>query len=84
MAVEKLHKKQDRIQNVSNFHDTKCQGQSLIPRSCNMVDLKLTWVPGHSDCPPNKKANINAKKAAKGDSRPGNHATQVTEQTPSS
>ena len=37
-----------------------------------VVEFKLQWVLGHVDFTPNKKADINAKKAVKGNSSPNN------------
>ena len=36
-----------------------------MPRLHNMVDLKLTWVPGPLDFAPNEKADSHANKLCK-------------------
>lgn len=65
-AVEKLHQKQDKLQNTTDFHDASREGCSLTARTCGVIDLWIQWVTGHTDFPPNEKADEHTKRAAIG------------------
>ena len=43
-------------------------GDDWIGRKRGVIDLQIHWVPGHCGFEPNKRADEEAKKAAKGDS----------------
>ena len=65
-AIEKLHEKQDKLQNADDSRRVRHTANPLITNSHGIIDLKLQWVPGHVDFPPKKKADANVKRAARG------------------
>ena len=71
-AIGKLQDKQDKLQNAEEFHRVRHSASPLITNSHKVIDLKFQWVPGHADFPPNEKADINTKRATRGNSSPGN------------
>ena len=71
-TIENLHEKQDKLQNANNFQRARHTANPLIANSHGVIDLKLQWVPGHVDIPPNEKADSNAKRAARKNQSPGN------------
>ena len=56
------------MHNAIEHRRAKQSQNPIIARTHRVVDLKIQWVPGHIDFIPNKKADTNAKRAAKGDS----------------
>ena len=67
-TAEKLQQKQDKIQNATEFRNTRCMGGPLITCTKGVFNLWIQWVPGHKDFMPNTKADEHAKRVAKGDS----------------
>ena len=67
-ATERLHQRQDQLQNKTTFQQARRQQQQLTAKSRNVVDLQIHWVPGHLDFSPNDKADELAKDAAAGNS----------------
>ena len=65
-TIEKLHEKQDKLQNADDFSRARHAANPLVVNSRGIIDLKLQWVPGHVDFPPNEKADTNAKRATRG------------------
>ena len=65
-AVEKLNKKQDKIQNPAVFWNTCHTDNCIIAKLSGVVDLRLQWIPGHVDFTLNEKADAEAKRAARG------------------
>ena len=51
-VTEKLHKKQDKLQNVTEFREEKCKGLVLTARLRGVLNLRINWVPGHKKFAP--------------------------------
>ena len=66
-AAERFHAKQDRIVNSRDHTEARRLGHSWKCNTKGVVDLCLMWVLGHLDFEPNKCADVEAKKAAQGD-----------------
>ena len=64
--MEKLHQKQDKLQNLADFHNARSAGNQLAARTQGVINLKFQWVLGHEDFTPNERADEEAKKATKG------------------
>jgi ribonuclease HI len=67
-SAEKLNAKQDQLINRIDRNQVLKAGNDWVGRKCGVIDLQIHWVPGHQDFKPNKRADEEAKKAAKGDS----------------
>ena len=71
-AAEKLHDKQDKLQNASDFHKAKQNGLTLTAKMKGVLNLRVSWVPGHKDFTLNEKADEHTKRAARGNPTSGN------------
>ena len=70
MASNDLHVKQDKLMNTADLCKAKHQGNQLVARTKGVIDPRVQWIPGHKDFEPNEKANVQVKRATKGDSSP--------------
>ena len=69
-AAEALHAKQDKLFNARLLCETWAWEETWKSSTCDVIDIRLQWVPGHMDFAPNKKADKEAKHAAQGLSSP--------------
>ena len=65
-AVKKLNKKQGKIQNLAIFWNAHHTDNHIIAKLSRVVDLRLQWIPGHVDFTPNEMADVEAKRATRG------------------
>jgi ribonuclease HI len=68
LFAEQLHAKQDALINHEDRSAARAVNRSWKGRTKGVVDLQVHWVPGHCDFGPNEQADVEAKKAAEGDS----------------
>ena len=76
-VAKKLHAKQDKMLNATEFCKANRQGKQLTASTRGVIDLRVQWTLGHVDFRLNEKANKHAKRAAKGDSSLANDLLKV-------
>lgn len=59
--------RKNKLQNAAAFWNTSRWWNTLTARTKGAIDLQIQWNSGHKDFQPNEKADLHAKKAAKGD-----------------